>query len=229
MRDPNDPRVIRYIEGQLKPQLRELIVNYDPALLWFDGEWVPWWTEEHGKDLETFCRKLKPDLIINNRVGKRLTTDGDFDTSEGEIPPTGISHRLWETCMTLNDTWGYKKNDHHWKQSPEVVAKLREIRGKGGNFLLNVGPDGNGVIPAETLKILHETGKSIEAKGEVPNRGGICSLSLVLRGEGRGEGRVFGVALATTLPTVRPLAQPFSPAYRGEGGQTIRGDQTFYL
>src|SRR5258705_40706 len=67
----DDPRVEKYVEGQLKPQLRELVTKYDPAILWFDGEWVPWWTEERGREIEKFLIALKPDLVINNRVGKR--------------------------------------------------------------------------------------------------------------------------------------------------------------
>lgn len=167
-RDPGDPRVINYIEGQLKPQLRELIAAYDPALLWFDGEWQPWWDEQHGKDLEAFCRGLKPDLVINNRVGKRKPTDGDYETPEQFIPESAPTRRLWETCMTLNDTWGFKKNDHHWKSSSEVIARLGQIRSKGGNFLLNVGPDAAGQIPPESVIILHEIGQWLAANDQPP-------------------------------------------------------------
>jgi alpha-L-fucosidase len=162
----DDPRVDKYVEGQLKPQLKELVTKYDPAILWFDGEWVPWWTEQRGRDIEKFLIELKPDLIINNRVGKRKMTDGDYETPEQEIPAAALGKRLWETCMTLNDTWGYKHFDNHWKQPQDVVRKLADIAGKGGNFLLNVGPTGEGEIPAESVRILREAGQWVRANGE---------------------------------------------------------------
>jgi alpha-L-fucosidase len=163
-KDPNDPAVLRYIEVQLKPQLRELVVKYDPAILWFDGEWVPWWNQQHGNDLEAYLHHLKPDIMVNNRIGKRTTADGDYETPEQEIPKSAQGKRLWETCMTLNDTWGYKKNDHHWKSSDAVIQKLNEINGKGGNFLLNVGPTAEGIIPKESVQILHEVGDKLRQK-----------------------------------------------------------------
>ena len=162
----DDERVTKYVEGQLKPQLRELVTKYDPALLWFDGEWVPWWTQERGREIERFLIELKPDLVINNRVGKRKTTDGDYETPEQEIPAAAMGKRLWETCMTLNDTWGYKHFDQNWKKPDDVVRKLADIAGKGGNFLLNVGPTAEGEIPAESVKILREAGEWVRANGE---------------------------------------------------------------
>lgn len=159
--NPDDPRVIDYVETQLKPQLRELVLNYDPAVLWFDGEWVPWWEERHGKDVEDYLRHLKPGILVNNRIGKRTNADGDFDTSEQESLKPAPGQRLWETCMTLNDTWGYKKSDHHWKRSDEIVKQLAEINASGGNLLLNVGPTAQGVIPRESVEILHEIGAKL--------------------------------------------------------------------
>jgi alpha-L-fucosidase len=163
---PDDPRVTRYVEEQLKPQLRELITRYDPAVLWFDGEWVPWWTQQRGRELEKFCIELKPDLVINNRVGKRKMTDGDYETPEQEIPAAALGKRLWETCMTLNDTWGYKHFDQNWKKPDDVTRKLCDIAGKGGNFLLNVGPRPDGTIPEESVRILKESGEWVRANGE---------------------------------------------------------------
>lgn len=108
----------------MKLQLRELLESCDPEVLWFDGEWVPWWTEEDGQDLYAYLLKLKPSLIVNNRVGKGrkgmqgFSRDdrryaGDFGTPEQEIPATGVPGVDWESCMTMNDTWGFKKNDHN--------------------------------------------------------------------------------------------------------------------
>lgn len=163
---PGDLRVQKYVDGQLKPQLKELVTKYDPAILWFDGEWIPWWTQERGREIERFLIELKPDLIINNRVGKRKMTDGDYDTPEQEIPRAARGKRLWETCMTLNDTWGYKRHDENWKTPQDVVRKLSDIAGKGGNFLLNVGPTAEGEIPPESVRILREAGKWVHANGE---------------------------------------------------------------
>jgi alpha-L-fucosidase len=142
------------------------VTKYDPAILWFDGEWVPWWTEERGRQIEKFLIDLKPDLVINNRVGKRKMTDGDYETPEQEIPSAALGKRLWETCMTLNDTWGYKHFDNHWKQPQDVVRKLADIAGKGGNFLLNVGPTGEGEIPPESAKCLAVAGQWVRNNGE---------------------------------------------------------------
>jgi len=149
----------------LKGQLRELIENYDPAVLFFDGEWTDWWTAEDGKDLELYVRSLKKDIILNNRVGKRKPGDGDYGTPEQQIPATGLNYD-WETCMTLNGTWGYKSYDKAWKSRRDVVRKLVDIASKGGNFLLNVGPTAEGIIPEASAERLREVGKWLSVNGE---------------------------------------------------------------
>lgn len=156
-----------YRENYLKPQIAELIQNYNPVILWFDGEWIDEWTEEQGRDLYNFARKLKPSLIINNRVGKgrngmqgmnkEADAVGDFGTPEQEIVENQPDMD-WETCMTMNDSWGFKKNDHKWKTVDELTENLIDITAKGGNFLLNVGPDAKGVIPEPSQKRLLEMG-----------------------------------------------------------------------
>ncbi len=161
----SDRHAPRYI-AQMKEQLRELVLRYDPALLWFDGEWVSWWDQEKGRDLEAYLRRLKPNLVINNRIGKRKTDDGDYETPEQEIPKAAMGTRLWETCMTLNDTWGFKRDDHNWKSPQEVVHKLCDIASKGGNFLLNVGPTAEGVIPEPSVRILADAGRWLRENGE---------------------------------------------------------------
>lgn len=160
-KSPNDPAVINYINNVLKPQLRELITQYHPDILWFDGEWVPWWTSEYGREITEFVQNLDPAIIINNRVGKRTSADGDFDTPEQAIPAGGSPDRLWEVAMTLNDTWGYKYNDTDWKSADTVYSDLMDIERKGGNFLLNVGPTGAGVIPSAAVAILEAVGKRL--------------------------------------------------------------------
>lgn len=165
----------KYREEYLKPQLKELIEKYDPAVLWFDGEWIPEWTEDQGKDLYAFLRQLKPDLIINNRVGKGRSgmqgmnkykdAAGDFGTPEQEILE-GTSDQDWESCITMNDTWGFKKNDNNWKSTQVLIDQLVDIAAKGGNYLLNVGPTAEGLIPAPSVERLKQMGSWININGE---------------------------------------------------------------
>jgi alpha-L-fucosidase len=145
----------------METQLKELIQNDHPDLLWFDGEWPDWWTDERGRELTEFVRNLDPSIIINDRVGKRLVTDGDYDTPEGVIPTNEPAGRLWETAMTLNDTWGYKDTDNDWKSASTILADLQQMKSEGGNFLLNVGPTGAGVIPAPAVQILQQVGAAL--------------------------------------------------------------------
>jgi len=160
----------------MKAQLRELVEKYDPAVLWFDGEWVDWWTEPDGKDLYNYCRSLKPSLIINNRVGKGRQGmqgmnkgpdyAGDFGTPEQELPDTGLPGVDWETCMTMNDTWGFKSYDDNWKSTETLVRQLIDAASKGGNYLLNVGPTAEGLIPEPSVTRLKEMGEWMEVNGE---------------------------------------------------------------
>jgi alpha-L-fucosidase len=160
----------------MKAQLRELITKYDPAVLWFDGEWQDWWTEEDGQDLYKFVRGLKPDIIINNRVGKGRQgmqgmnkTDrqysGDFGTPEQQIPANGLPGVDWESCMTMNTTWGYKFYDNQWKSTETIVRNLIDIASKGGNYLLNVGPTSEGLIPQPSIDRLREVGDWMRTNG----------------------------------------------------------------
>ncbi|MFN5479813.1 MAG: alpha-L-fucosidase [Chitinophagaceae bacterium] len=169
------PDFATYREMYLKPQLKELIQKYDPAVLWFDGEWIPEWTEDQGRDLYNYLRNLKPDLVINNRVGKGRAgmqgmnkykdAAGDFGTPEQEILE-GTSDSDWESCMTMNDTWGFKKSDTKWKSSETLIHNLIDIAAKGGNYLLNVGPTAEGVIPAASVERLSEMGDWLKVNGE---------------------------------------------------------------
>ena len=135
-------------------------------MLWFDGEWIKEWNEEQGHDLEKYLRAIQPDLIVNNRVGKRKHSPGDFGTPEQEIPATGTPGWDWETCMTINDTWGFRKDDSKWKSTADLIQKLVDIVSKGGNFLLNVGPTAEGIIPEPSTERLAAMGKWLAANGE---------------------------------------------------------------
>ncbi len=166
----SNPNFDRYVESYLKPQLAELLTNYGPiGVLWFDGEWIKDWTEPKGKALYGYVRSLQPAIIINNRVGKgRKGMEGlskgdeyagDFGTPEQQVPPEGLPGVDWETCMTMNDTWGYKAYDENWKSSEDLIRTLADVVSKGGNFLLNVGPTSEGLIPRASVQRLQDMGK----------------------------------------------------------------------
>ncbi len=161
----------------LKSELKELVTNYHPGVLWFDGEWENPWTHERGEDLYAYLRGLDPKLIINNRVGKGRKGMsgmdkegqgvGDFGTPEQEVPPSGFGPSVdWETCMTLNNHWGYNKSDNHWKSTATLIQHLAAIAGKGGNYLLNVGPTAAGEIPQPSIARLAEMGRWMKQNGE---------------------------------------------------------------
>ncbi|MEV6232295.1 alpha-L-fucosidase [Saccharopolyspora shandongensis] len=169
--DASNPDTFGRYQERMREQLRELVSNYDPALLWFDGEWStdnppnPW-TAQDGERLESFVRGLDPELIVNNRVGKRRVTDGDTGTPEQEIPGEPVAGQLWETCMTINGHWGYAKWDHDWKSSADLVRNLTTTTGRSGNYLLNVGPDARGRVPAESVTRLREMGEWLRSDGQ---------------------------------------------------------------
>jgi len=161
----------------LKAQVDELLTNYGPIdIMWFDGEWIPEWSEEKGRDLYEHIRRVAPRVIINNRVGKGRggmaglhnpeENVGDFGTPEQEIPGRGIPGYDWETCMTMNDTWGFRRDDHNWKLVTTLVRNLIDTASKGGNFLLNVGPTAEGLIPQSSVERLAAVGAWLRVNGE---------------------------------------------------------------
>jgi alpha-L-fucosidase len=166
----------RYI-SYMKSQLNELLTSYGKVgVLWFDGEWENTWNHERGSNLYHCLRSLSPNLIINNRVdiARQAKTDvndsifcGDFGTPEQQIPSTGLPGKDWESCMTMNDNWGYNKNDNNWKSSEDLIHKLIDITSKGGNFLLNVGPTADGLFPNASTKSLNEIGIWMKENSEV--------------------------------------------------------------
>lgn len=174
---PNEsPEFGRYVQ-YMKDQLKELITNYGPiGILWFDGEWEDTWTHEMGLDLEKYVRSLQPDIIINNRVDKGregmegLTAGeqfgGDYGSPEQTIPARGLPGVDWESCMTFNDSWGFMKSDNNWKSAEAVIRNLADTASKGGNYLLNVGPNSLGEIPEPSIDRLAAVGKWISKNGE---------------------------------------------------------------
>ncbi len=159
-------------------QVKEILTQYGKIdMLWFDGEWDRTWTHADGLRMYEFALKLQPELIINNRVdkgrqgmagmNKKGDFAGDFGTPEQEIPATGFAGESWESCMTMNDTWGFKKDDHKWKSVKTLIRNLINTSSKGGNFLLNVGPTGLGEIPEPSLKRLASMGEWLQVYGDV--------------------------------------------------------------
>ena len=128
-------------------------------------------------DLYNYVRSLQPDIIINNRVGKGRSgmagmdkggeRVGDYGTPEQEIPPTGFGPGVdWESCMTMNNHWGYNKNDQNWKSSTTLIRNLIDCASKGGNYLLNIGPTAEGVFPGASIERLQDIGKWMKVNSE---------------------------------------------------------------
>lgn len=172
----SNPDFPKYFENYLKPQVKELLTNYgDVGVVWFDGEWISDYTTEMGKDMYKMIMELQPQTIVNNRVDKGRNGmegmnvegnfAGDFGTPEKEVPATGIASD-WEACFTMNGSWGYKPSDKKWKSDLKLIQSFVDIVSKGGNFLLNVGPDGTGLFPQESIDILASMGKWNRVNGE---------------------------------------------------------------
>jgi alpha-L-fucosidase len=104
-------------------------------------------------------------MVVNNRLDSKKST-GDFSTPEQTIPATGIPGKDWEACMTMNRTWGFRSYDHDWKPTETLIHNLVDIASKGGNYLLNVGPTSEGVIPDPSVERLREVGAWMKANGE---------------------------------------------------------------
>ena len=151
-----------YIRDIAVPQVRELLTNYGPlGVLWWD---TPVDMTRERADMLRPLLDLQPQIITNNRLGGGY--EGDTETPEQTIPATGIPGRDWETCMTMNDTWGYKSYDDNWKSPQVLIRNLIDIASKGGNYLLNVGPTAEGVIPEPSVERLAKVGGWLQANGE---------------------------------------------------------------
>lgn len=132
-------------------QMEELLTGYGTIdLLWFDGGWERSAQEWRSVELERRIRELQPDIIINDRLP---AATADFTTPEQFVPPKPLDGP-WETCLTMNDSWGWVPEDTHYKSQRSLVHTLAEVAGKGGNLLLNVSPTGTGAIPPVQLERL---------------------------------------------------------------------------
>ncbi len=180
---PNGPRHHDIYVEYLHHQARELFSNYGALdIIWWDyskkGNDGPFWRSD---ELMAMARSLQPAIISNNRLYHiphiekddsvdRLRTwrpeQGDFTTPEQTIPSTGIPGVDWEVCMTMNTTWGYSDHDHAWKSPETLIRNLVDIVSKGGNYLLNIGPKGDGSIPAESVECMRAIGAWMATNGE---------------------------------------------------------------
>lgn len=154
-----------YLEEKAKPQVKELLTNYgELGLVWFDRGL---YTLEQGMEFVNLVNSIQPSALVNGRVGhydQELL--GDFtDMSDKGIPPGGLGD-YFQTPQTLNETWGYSKFDTRWKSPEMVIRQLVQVVSRGGNYLLNIGPKGNGEIPAPTVEIFSKVGEWIHANGE---------------------------------------------------------------
>jgi alpha-L-fucosidase len=139
-------RYLDYLFGQI----RELLTNYGQIdIVWFDGQWERTPEQWKPQELRALITSLQPGILINDR----LPGAGDYDTPEQFVPAQPPPQR-WETCMTMNESWAYNPTDPDYKSPRQLIHSLCEIAGKGGNFLLNIGPMGDGQLPPEQLERL---------------------------------------------------------------------------
>jgi alpha-L-fucosidase len=178
----NQQEYIKYLHAQVN----ELVSNYGPVdVLWWDYSVSDFQGEKAwgASDLIGLVKQRQPQVVMNNRLfrrpesghsGTKQTSSraqldpkyGDFMTPEQHVPDTGMPGVDWETCMTMNTTWGYSKYDHAWKSAETLIETLIDVVSKGGNFLLNVGPKADGTIPHESVERLQEVGRWLEVNGE---------------------------------------------------------------
>src|SRR5216684_918196 len=152
--DESKKNFTRYLEEKVKPQVRELLTNYGPiGLIWFDTPRVI--TKEQSLELAALVHKLQPDCIVSGRIGHDA---GDYDSAGDNQISVGLVKRDWETPVTMNDTWGFKKDDHNWKPTAVLIKQLTRTASRGGNYLLNVGPTADGLIPQPSVERMAQVG-----------------------------------------------------------------------
>ncbi len=183
--DRSKKDINRYLQSKSLPQVRELVEQYKPAIMWFDvpGDLTP----AHSQAFREVIRTREPECIINDRIGNGL---GDYDTPEQFIPRRRPA-RDFEVCMTLNEHWGFDRNDHNWKTPAVVIRNLVEIVSKGGNYLLNVGPTAEGRFPAEAVRTLDGIAGWMNTNGESIHGSTAGPLGVVPWGCSTAKGRTL--------------------------------------
>lgn len=151
----------QYLRDKAEPQVRELLTDYGPvALVWFDTPRLM--TGERAQRFTDIVRSLAPKTLIDGRLGAA----GDYVTTGDNVIPAEVQSTAWEVPATLNHTWGYRSDDHDWKSPGDVIFKLVDIVSKGGNYLLNVGPMADGVIPQPSQDVLRTVGRWLKQNGD---------------------------------------------------------------
>ena len=152
-----------YLHTKAIPQMKELLTNYGdfPVVIWFDTPTDDMTPALAGEIVALLNQH--PNLIWNNRLGGGYK--GDTETPEQYIPAKGYPGRDWEACMTMNDTWGFKSYDTNFKSTETLLRNLIDIASKGGNYLLNIGPDSKGNVPPAEIERLHQVGKWLAVNG----------------------------------------------------------------
>lgn len=160
--DESKKNFARYLENKVKPQVREIMTQYGPiGLIWFDTPRNM--TKEQSQELADLVHKLQPQCLVSGRVGNGV---GDYDSAGDNQISVGKVRRDWETPVTLNDTWGFKKDDNNWKSPAILIRQLAQVASRGGNYLLNVGPTAEGVIPQPSVDRLAEVGQWMKTNGD---------------------------------------------------------------
>ena len=181
-----------YLRGKAEPQIRELLTGYGPvALIWFDTPRMM--TQARGQRFADIVRTLQPATLIDGRLG----TEGDYRSTGDNVVPDTASGEAWETPATINHTWGFRGDDTDWKAPGTILFKLIDIVSKGGNYLLNVGPRPDGVIPEASQDILRTAGRWLKVNGEA----------------------VYGAGTS-------PFGEEYGE-YSSRGGKDIRGQKQF--
>jgi alpha-L-fucosidase len=187
----------QYLRGKAEPQVRELLTGYGPvALIWFDTPRMM--TGDRAQRFADIVRSLQPNTLIDGRLG----TEGDYRSTGDNVIPSDASAEAWETPATINDTWGYRKDDTNWKSPGQIVFKLVDIVSKGGNYLLNVGPMADGTIPQPSQDILRTVGRWLKVNGEA-----IYGAQSTPFGEELGEPSAKGVKDVRGAPLVYPQTE----------------------
>lgn len=151
-----------YLERKCFPQLRELLTGYGPiALIWFDTPMET--TPKQSEAMIKLVKELQPDCIVSGRIGNNM---GEYMTTGDNFIPRLPYEGDWEVPATVNDTWGFSRFDTNWKRPEDIIRLLVKINGRGGNYLLNVGPDARGNVPERCAEILNEVGTYVRANGE---------------------------------------------------------------
>lgn len=161
--DVNKRQPQHYIDNKALPQIDELLKGYgDLGLVWFDTPGLL--SKSQASSLRDRVKQLQPQAVINSRIGHDL---GDFEqTGDNAIPLQVRSNEKWEVPATINHSWGYKKDDEHWREPKDLIAKLVDIVSKGGNYLLNIGPTGDGVVPESSRVVLKDIGRWMNINGD---------------------------------------------------------------